>query len=441
MVGMIKAKAAEFIADIRPGTDGRLTRLLNQLQATDWIPLLLVILVFAALDLRLLWLDQPSDGLIFDEAYYVNAARIILGWPVAPDTPYADGLPGFDPNIEHPPLAKLLIAASMRLFGDNAFGWRLASVIFGTISVPLLYGIVRQVGAAKPVALLATFLYAFDNLVLVHSRIATLDIFLVSFLLLGLYCYLMGRPILAAFGFVAATLCKITGAFGIAALVGFEGMRLARQWAEAKPLEWKSLKPLLIMIAIYGVALPALLALLDSVWSSAFKNPFDHFRHILDYGLTLTRPEGPQAQESNPWQWLVNEVPMTYFRADENVMVNDELQTSRPTIFFRGAMNPYLIFMAPMALAYAGYMALKQRDDCSFLVVSLFVACFGPFWAAALFAHRISYLFYFLPTIPALAIGVSHFMYAPQTLRVVRWTYIGAVLLGFYAYFPFVKAP
>ena len=75
------------------------------------------------------------------------------------------------------------------------------------------------------------------------------------------------------------------------------------------------------------------------------------------------------------------------------------------------------------------------------MALALFAATYGPFWPAAMLAHRISYIFYFLPTIPAVAIGAAQLLYAPQVPRALRWTYIGAVLLGFYGYFPFRKIP
>lgn len=415
-------------------------RRLARVQALNWAPVLLVLLLNVSFGLRLLWLDKPDGALIFDERYYVNAARVILGWPVATGEPYFDAKPGLDPNTEHPPGAKLLIAGSMRVLGDNAFGWRLPGVVLGTLSIACLYGIVRRLGGSQGLALLASFVYAFDNLVFVHSRIATLDIFLVTFLLLGIYLYLAGYPTLAGLAFVAATLCKIQGIYGLAAVIAFEGLRLLRSGIGREGWHLQRLYPLLITSVVYIVALPWLLGTLDSLWSS-YKNPVEHVRHIFDYGFALTRAEGPQGDESSPWQWLLNEVPMTYLRTDVQVMVGDEIRTSRPVVFFRGAMNPYVIFVAPLAIAYAAYAAFKYRDDGSFMALALFVVTYAPFWPAALLAHRISYLFYFLPVIPAVAIAAAQLMNAPQVPRAIRWSYIAAVLLGFYGYFPFRQIP
>ncbi len=411
---------------------GRLARL----RALDWPPHLLNVLIAVSLGLRIVWLDRPPNKLIFDENYYVNAVRIILDWPVAEGAHYADRPRGLDPNSEHPPLAKLLIAASMRLVGDNGWGWRLPSALFGTLSIPLVYAIARRLGGPPALAVLAAFLYAFDNLVFVHSRLATLDIFLVFFLLLGVCGFLNGRPALAGLAFVAATLCKIGGLYGIGAMVVFEGLRFLRvrfaggRWSVAR------LRPLATVLVVYAVALPVLLGLLDRGYSS-YKNPVGHLRHIVTYGFALTREGGPQGQESHPWQWLLNEVPMTYLRIDTETRVEGKVTTTRVHTFFRGAMNPYVIFIAPFAIAYAAYAACTRRDDFSFLVLALFAVTYLPFWPAAMLGHRISYIFYFLPAIPAVALGAARLLYAPQLPRVLRWTYIGMVLLAFYAYFPF----
>ena len=54
----------------------------------------------------------------------MNAARVILGIDVPEGGKYGDREKYLDPNTEHPPLGKLLMAGSMAAFGDNGIGWR-----------------------------------------------------------------------------------------------------------------------------------------------------------------------------------------------------------------------------------------------------------------------------------------------------------------------------
>jgi predicted membrane-bound dolichyl-phosphate-mannose-protein mannosyltransferase len=406
----------------------------------EWTLWLLGLLLLVSLGLRLAWLDKPSGGLIFDEAYYVNAARVILGQTPPTGANYATAPLGRDPNREHPPLAKLLIAGTMRLLGDNAWGWRLASVILGTLAIPALYGIARRGGLAAPAALLATFIFAFDNLIFVHSRIATLDIFVVAFILFGLYAFLIERPILAGLALALATLCKISGLYGVGALALLVIMRLLRNRLTTDRWAWRALVPLLLTSGTCAVTFVALLGLLDWRWGQ-ITNPFEHIAHIFRYGFALSRAGGPQGQESAPWQWLLNEVQMTYLRVDTQVLVNGTARETRALIYFRGAMNPFTALAAPFAIAYAAHSAWQRRDDHSFMSLGLFVATYLPYWPAALLAQRISYIFYFLPTIPAIALGMAGFLYDPALPRVIRWSFIGAFLIGWYGYFPFRYAP
>ncbi len=120
-----------------------------------------------------------------------------------------------DPNHEHPPLAKLMIAFSMLLIGNNGYGFRLPSVVFGTLSILVLYLLLKRVSGDKLLSLIAAFLFSFDNLVFVHSRIATLDIFVLFFMILGFYWYFGKNMILSGVAFALSTLCKIGGLYGI----------------------------------------------------------------------------------------------------------------------------------------------------------------------------------------------------------------------------------
>ena len=90
----------------------------------------------AAAAVRLPALNRPV-GLVFDEIFYArNACRYVIG--------------SVDCGIDslasraHPPLGNWLIGIGIRLFGFDAFGWRIVAAIAGTISVALLFLLVRQ---------------------------------------------------------------------------------------------------------------------------------------------------------------------------------------------------------------------------------------------------------------------------------------------------------
>jgi dolichyl-phosphate-mannose-protein mannosyltransferase len=397
-----------------------------------WLPdprAVLLLIILASVLARVLLLPKPDGALIFDETYYVNAARTILRLVVPEGSPYAGAPAGLDPNTEHPPLGKVLIAASMSLFGDNAFGWRMPSVIAGILAILLLYGIVRAAGGDRWMATIAAGLLAFDNLALVHSRIGSLDMLLVVFLLFGAWSALRGWPILAGIGFALAALIKINGVLGLGAAL----LAWARRDGQAG---WRPhAKAMVLLVVAFVPAWFGGLWVLDAAFTT-FASPVAHLQHILDYGLSLTRVTAIN-QESYPWQWLINEVPMTYLRTDEQTIVNGEVVGSYATIFFRGAMNPFVIGAAPFGVAYAVFRLIDARDRVGLWVVAWVTAMYVPFVLLALVEHRVSYIFYFLPTLPAVAAGVALFLRRAGLPALVVGTYLAAVLLGFVLYYPF----
>src|SRR3954462_10019712 len=106
----------------------RIGRAIWRLAPSDHATRLLWLLLLASLLLRLLWLGRPDGSLIFDEKYYVNAARMLAGLPPQQDI-YQEKPIGLDPNVEHPPLAKLIDAASIGILGANPYGGGLPGLV------------------------------------------------------------------------------------------------------------------------------------------------------------------------------------------------------------------------------------------------------------------------------------------------------------------------
>ena len=115
---------------------------LNMNSATPTFAILVVSVI--SLAARVAFLGSPchqpctsaSDHvLVFDESYYVNAARVIAGVRPPPGAHYRATPSGDDPNAEHPQLAKVVIAGAIELFGDGPLAWRLPSILLGSLAL------------------------------------------------------------------------------------------------------------------------------------------------------------------------------------------------------------------------------------------------------------------------------------------------------------------
>jgi 4-amino-4-deoxy-L-arabinose transferase-like glycosyltransferase len=401
------------------------------------------LLLGVAFLLRVLWLNLPTGSLIFDESYYVNAARIILGWPVAEGANYAGSPPGLDPNLEHPPLGKLLIAGSMAVFGDNGIGWRLPSVIAAMVALYATYRIVRDNDRSAWLAPLVVFLTAFDNLTFVEGRIGTLDILVLAPMLVGSWLAMRRRWLLAAVAMSIALLIKLTAIYAIGAVILYVLLTDGVEWWRARRVPLDDLSgPVAFVSFTLALALGGL-GILDARFTT-YASPFDHIVHMVSYGTNLSAPADAgtcTAIDSRPWQWLFNECQITYLRQVVNVKVGDQLVAVIPHVDFRGAMNPLLTGAIPLAAMFAAWYAWRSRSRVALWAVAWGAANYLPYVALAIFTPRIMYLYYVLPLIPAVAIGIALLLVRAGLPRPVRWAFLAAYLAGFVAYFPFRQIP
>ncbi|MDW7739721.1 MAG: phospholipid carrier-dependent glycosyltransferase [Bacillota bacterium] len=120
--------------------------------------------------------DRPSfmTGMYFDEIYFGRTAFEHLNRLV----PY---------DSVQPPLAKLLISLGIVIFGMNPFGWRIINVLSGIAMIPVIYIFGKRLFGKTECAFLAAFLLTFDFMHFAHTRFATLEGFMVLFILLSYY--------------------------------------------------------------------------------------------------------------------------------------------------------------------------------------------------------------------------------------------------------------
>jgi predicted membrane-bound dolichyl-phosphate-mannose-protein mannosyltransferase len=400
------------------------------------------LVLLASLILRGLWLNVPASGLIFDEAYYVNAARIIDGLPAGAH--YAGSPLGLDPNTEHPPLGKLVIAASMSVFGDQGLGWRLPSIVAGLVALVVLFEIMRRTDRSAWFAVLVVALVSFDNLTFVHGRIGTLDMLVLAPMLVGSLLALRRRWVLAGIAVGIALLVKLTAIYAVLAIGLWLVLTDGPEWWRRRRVPLRELAgPLAFLGMSAGVFLVGL-AVLDARFTT-FTTPFDHISRMLSYGTALRAPATsvgicPEA-DSKPWQWLFNECQIQYLRVDVTTHAGDQVVSKVASIDFRGALNPLLAGAIPLASLFMAWYAAKTRNAAAIWALTWAAANYLPYVALALVTNRIMYLYYMVQVVPALGVAVAILLLRAGLPRPVRWGFVLAYAVGFIAYFPFRQIP
>jgi hypothetical protein len=112
-----------------------------------------------------------------------------------------------------------------------------------------------------------------------------------------------------------------------------------------------------------------------------------------------------------------------------------------PRIDFRGALNPLLVGAIPLAALFTAWYAWRTRAPVALWAISWAAANYLPYLALALFTNRIMYIYYVLPLVPAVAVGVALLLTRAGLPRPVRWGFLLAYAAGFVAYFPFRQIP
>jgi len=422
--------------------------------------------------------SKAVDGCVMDEIYYIPAAQALLTGEKC--GPYADNC-----NLEHPFLSKAFIAAGIVLFGNDDFGWRFFIALLGTASIPILFAICWRVTRDSTLSLFAAYMLGFETLFFVHSSIAVIDVQAIFFALLAFLVYLsdlhlwkLNKFALAGMLLGLSALSKETAIFMVIFLVVYnlffgDGNKRSRLFS--------SLQIFVITAVVFCVGLQIYVTLFGN---SSMHTFVDDIRYIIDYGGSL---KGNGWYDSvlhsyiTPINWItfytavgyyVTKVPVggTYYIVLGYWGIPNFFEVWlvflwAPYVVYlafkkwRSARAPTLPSMsespvadpasvevpadisasAPEASAKQTEPVSEEAPDPAFKLAGFallwFAFTYFPYFAISAYG-RVTYPFYLLPAIPAIAIGGAYLLTRRWFPREVSYVLLGGIFLWFFLYYP-----
>lgn len=355
----------------------------------------------------------------FDEMLYgLTAYEFIIGMPAY--------------EITHPPFGKILISLGILLLGYNPVGIRLVGVLVGVLMLPCLYLLGRNVTRNRGISAFATFLFAFDFMHYTQTRIATVDIFVVFFIIL-MY-YFMERYLNlsfydtslkktwiplgccgVAFGFCVAT--KWTGFYAGAGLALLFFCRIFGYYREYRyallaPEEVtndiphahiistfkKNVIKTILFCLVFYIVIPFIIYLLSYIpfihteGQGLFSRMVENQKFMFNFHSNETF-EHPYTSRWYEWPIMVR--PICYYTCKFNGIARQSITAfGNPLVWWAGI--PAFVFTLYMAIG-------KKQRDAAFLCIG-YLAQYVP-W---MFISRPTFIYHYFTCVPFIVLMMGY---------------------------------
>jgi len=394
---------------------------------------LVLILIFAFV-LRV-WNIWYPKVYIFDEVYHGFTAQEmakgnIMAWEWWNNPPK-----GFAYEWTHPPLAKLIMAGGILLFGKNdqvsQYTFRIPAVLFSLGVIYLIYLLTKELFKNERIGLWAAFLFSFDGLGFVMGRIGMADIYFLFFLLLTIYLLLKEKYFWSAMSLGLAIATKWTGIYLYPVII----LILLTKLISNRKL---SVTGLLIYWVTVFTLIPFLTYILIYL-------PFFTSGHTWNQFIELqkqmwwyhTNLKATHDYQSPAWTWPFMIRPVWFWV--------DYQQNSIANIYNLG--NPLLWWSGLLVLPLSIYQVIENIIKKRNFNLALIIFCYFAFWLPWIFSPRIMFLHHYLPAIPFLCIIIAYCLDKIYDLRfkiydkgataeLLITVYLLLITLSFFFFYP-----
>lgn len=399
------------------------------------------------------------NGSYFDEIYHARTAY-----------EHIEGIVAYENT--HPPLGKLIIAIGIKLFGLNPFGWRIAGTLFGILMLPLMYLFAKRLFGRSVYAITATALFSVDFMHFTQTRIATIDVYGVFFIMLMFYFMHKYNklsfyrvklsatllPLFLAglfFGIgVASKWIVLYGGAGLAVMLGISLYERYKQYAAAKRVLGSNDEQTphfmkeklqhivnvfprytiitLAVCLVFYIVIPAAIYALSyipvlTVMSEGYtlQSLIDYQKHMFSYHskLVSTHPFS-----STWWEWPFMKRPVWYYSGD-NMPAG-----LKSTIVAMG--NPVIWWAGIFAMLATIWISIKRRDKTIYTIWIAFLAQYIP-W---MLVTRLTFLYHYFAMVPFIILSLVYIFKVleerNEKFKHLRNGFVLAAILLFIMFFP-----
>lgn len=396
------------------------------------------------------------NGMIFDEIYHARTAyENIHNMSVYEWT--------------HPPLGKLIIALGILIFGMKPFGWRIMGALFGVGMVPLMYVFAKRIFKRTDFAFIAAALWAFDCMHFTQTRIATIDVYGVFFILLMfffMYEYVrqdyFTAPLKAklkplalsgvAFGLGCAS--KWIGCYAGAglAVVFFYHLLTAlfdaykghdKEAAQRRANYWERCLVTLLWCVLWFVLVPGLIyfasyfpyyryeasirpsyGLID-MWDTMVKNQ----RDMYNYHSHLTATHMCQ---STWYQWPFTFKSVWFYVSSTGDTISNISSTGNPAVWWISAVGAVCLFLE--------WMLGKVKKNPVHPILFVGVAANYLPWVLV---PRCVFLYHFFATVPFILLSTVYlfFLLEQENRKIhwIKWAWLALAVVYFILLYPAIS--
>jgi|GEM_PF-2113169 len=360
----------------------------------------------------------------FDEQGYISAGLRLIEHTI-------------NENWSHPPLGKILIGLSTHHIGNYPLGWRLPSILSGSIILVAVYFMSKIFFKDRFSPIYSLVLTLINPLLFINSRIATLDAAMTAAIIIGLLMFsnywlrnrsykwlllsYMSFGISASikwFGFVPLILCTII-------------LLTCSYKVRSKSLLYSTVLSFFIAMLFYLVAITSYIGMKHPIYAIplstsrpivgsylvkySIQKLISLHVNMLTAQMSFKNIDSPIT--SNWHEWPIK-LGVTWVLYPYNKLIGSSQVTKGVGII----PNPFLVLMGLMSVILCAYIWIKSKSKEAALLSAFYL---GFLLSWAIIPRKTQYYYYYLPSSVILGLSV---VYVFEFLR-IKHLYRSTVIL------------